>query len=472
VSAEKQQAELIPVDQAVALARAGDPAAARAALVARLGQQPADADAWFWLACITTSPWEAWSSLQKALELNPRYPGVAAGLEWIQGEIAAGRCLQPLAAPYTPAEAPPATVAARPWLLTLAGAIVGFLLFGGLAAGIWFGVLAPRSTAHSQAPAASSAAPRPPTRPPTLTPATNSWEEAWNKGDWISAVALLEQLSAKEPTNSVWRSRLFEAHVRLGNYYADRNQVKEALTEYDRAVALRPYDTELQQARGAASRYLTALERYQAGDWPAAVEALQAVYNQEGAYRDTRDLLYSAHYNLALAYEAAGRLEEAERELLAARPFARNALDLEQKIAQVKVLKPPATPTPSPKRIEVDISEQRFYAYEGDKAVYKFICSTGNNASPTAPGSYHILDKIPMAYASTWNLQMPYWMGIYWSGTLENGIHALPILSNGNLLWDGFLGQRVSFGCVILSTQDAKTIYDWADVGTSVAIRQ
>jgi lipoprotein-anchoring transpeptidase ErfK/SrfK len=132
----------------------------------------------------------------------------------------------------------------------------------------------------------------------------------------------------------------------------------------------------------------------------------------------------------------------------------------------------PPTPTPSPKHIEVDISEQRFYAYNGDQLVYKFVTSTGNNASPTAPGSYRILDKIPMAYASTWNLKMPYWLGIYWSGTLENGIHALPILSNGQILWDGFLGQRVSFGCVILSNQDAKTIYEWVDVGTPVLIRQ
>jgi hypothetical protein len=67
---------------------------------------------------------------------------------------------------------------------------------------------------------------------------------------------------------------------------------------------------------------------------------------------------------------------------------------------------------------------------------------------------------------------MPYWLGIYWSGTLENGIHALPILSNGQILWDGFLGQRVSFGCVILSNQDAKTIYEWVDVGTPIIIRQ
>ena len=98
------------------------------------------------------------------------------------------------------------------------------------------------------------------------------------------------------------------------------------------------------------------------------------------------------------------------------------------------------------------------------------MCSTGGYGSPTVPGNYHVLDKIPNAYASTWNLQMPYWLGIYYAGTLENGIHALPILSNGQRLWEGYLGQRVSYGCVILSTEAARTLYHWAEIGTPVII--
>jgi len=483
VLSELQPSGPVTLQQAIALARAGEHAAARAALIAFLDAHPENADAWFWLACVTANPWEAWSSLHKALELDAGYPGAVAALEWVNAEIAAGLSLQPMAMPYTPAAASasepeptdlsvvPAPQKAVPlrWQ-TIAGVALGVLLLAGLAAALWFEALAPRREAQLQPPASAAPVVRAPTRTPT--PATQSWEVAWRNEDWPSAIALLEELTAKEPTNSVWRTRLFEARVRLGDYYAGKNQVKEALEQYDIAVSLRPYDTELQQARGAASRYVTALERYQAGDWAAAVDALQAVYIQEGDYRDTRDLLYSAHYNLGLAYEAAGRLEEADAELRAALPFARDPLEVERKLADVGRRITPPPPTPPPKRIEVDISEQRFYAYEGDKIVYDFICSTGENASPTAPGSYRILDKIPMAYASTWNLQMPFWMGIYWSGTLENGIHALPILSNGQLLWDGFLGQRVSFGCVILSTKDAETIYGWADVGTPVTIRE
>jgi lipoprotein-anchoring transpeptidase ErfK/SrfK len=123
------------------------------------------------------------------------------------------------------------------------------------------------------------------------------------------------------------------------------------------------------------------------------------------------------------------------------------------------------------KRILIDISEQHLYAYQGDVLIYSFVVSTGMN-NGTRTGNFRVLDKIPNAYASTWNLQMPYWLGIYWGGALENGIHALPILSNGQLLWEGYLGTPVSFGCVILGTEEARLLYEWAEVGTPVVIQR
>jgi len=65
---------------------------------------------------------------------------------------------------------------------------------------------------------------------------------------------------------------------------------------------------------------------------------------------------------------------------------------------------------------------------------------------------------------------MPYWLGIYWAGSLQNGIHALPIGPGGQIMWAGYLGRRVSYGCVILSTQNAATLFNWAPVGTPVDI--
>ena len=122
------------------------------------------------------------------------------------------------------------------------------------------------------------------------------------------------------------------------------------------------------------------------------------------------------------------------------------------------------------KYILVDISEQHMYVYEGDVLVYSFVASTGMN-NATRVGTFSVLEKIPNAYGSTWNIWMPNWLGIYWSGNLQNGIHALPILPNGATLWAGYLGVPISYGCVVLDTYDAQVLYDWADVGTPVEIQ-
>jgi lipoprotein-anchoring transpeptidase ErfK/SrfK len=122
------------------------------------------------------------------------------------------------------------------------------------------------------------------------------------------------------------------------------------------------------------------------------------------------------------------------------------------------------------KRIEVDISEQHMYVYDGDNLVYSFVASTGMGNS-TRVGSFSVLNKIPNAYGATWNIWMPNWLGIYWSGGLQNGIDALPILPNGATLWAGYLGTPISYGCVVLDTYDAQLLYDWADIGTPVEIR-
>ena len=122
------------------------------------------------------------------------------------------------------------------------------------------------------------------------------------------------------------------------------------------------------------------------------------------------------------------------------------------------------------KYILVDISEQHMYVYDGDTLIYSFVASTGiNNA--TRVGSFAVQSKIPNAYGATWNIWMPNWLGIYWAGSLENGIHALPILSNGATLWEGFLGRPVSYGCVVLGTYESGLLYDWAEIGTPVEIQ-
>ena len=133
-------------------------------------------------------------------------------------------------------------------------------------------------------------------------------------------------------------------------------------------------------------------------------------------------------------------------------------------------IQPEALFSSNEKLIVVDISEQHLYAYEGSVLVFSFIASTGIGNS-TRVGSFSVLEKIPNAYGATWNIWMPNWLGIYWSGGLQNGIHALPILSNGVRLWAGYLGRPISYGCVVVGVEEAQLLYDWADVGTPVEIQ-
>jgi lipoprotein-anchoring transpeptidase ErfK/SrfK len=122
------------------------------------------------------------------------------------------------------------------------------------------------------------------------------------------------------------------------------------------------------------------------------------------------------------------------------------------------------------KSILISINEQHLYAYDNGELVYSFTASTGMGHS-TRIGTFHVLDKIPNAYGATWNIWMPNWLGIYRSGGLENGIHALPILPNGTRLWAGFLGTPISYGCVVLGVEEAIELYNWAELGTPVEIR-
>jgi LysM repeat protein len=128
-------------------------------------------------------------------------------------------------------------------------------------------------------------------------------------------------------------------------------------------------------------------------------------------------------------------------------------------------------PTGAGQLIVIDLSEQHLYAYQGDQLVYSFVASSGRAPTYTRTGEFRVQSKIPNAWGSTWNIWMPYWLGIYWAGSMENGIHALPETPGGQRLWGGYLGTPISFGCIVLGTEEARMLYEWARIGTPVSIR-
>lgn len=142
---------------------------------------------------------------------------------------------------------------------------------------------------------------------------------------------------------------------------------------------------------------------------------------------------------------------------------------MELTIPSIDVLFP--EPLVPGKRIEISLPEQRLRAYQNDELMYDFTCSTGMTSTPTIAGQFQVLFKEPEACAQRWGLEMPYFLAVYYEGPdFANGIHELPIRSDGQRLWASVLGWPASYGCIILNVGDAEALYDWAPVGTLVRI--
>jgi LysM repeat protein len=126
------------------------------------------------------------------------------------------------------------------------------------------------------------------------------------------------------------------------------------------------------------------------------------------------------------------------------------------------------------KRIVVSLSGQKMWVYENGALKWEWPVSTGIPSSPTAPGVFQVQTHEPNAYASQWNLWMPYFVGIYRPGPtadVMNGFHGFPTRGGSRLLWTGDLGHPVTYGCILISTENAIALYDWAEEGVVVEVR-
>ena len=123
------------------------------------------------------------------------------------------------------------------------------------------------------------------------------------------------------------------------------------------------------------------------------------------------------------------------------------------------------------KYIDIDVSEQRFRYYQNGYLIDDVLTSTGKPSTPTRLGEFTAFSKYDMAYGGvdgqSWG--MPYFIGFYKSGSLENGIHELPFL-NGRREGATSLGRAVSHGCVRLGIGVAKEVYDWVEINKTKVI--
>jgi hypothetical protein len=124
--------------------------------------------------------------------------------------------------------------------------------------------------------------------------------------------------------------------------------------------------------------------------------------------------------------------------------------------------------------IEVDISQQKLYFFEGGEIFKSYPVSTGLGY-PTPIGSYKVRNKSPMGFSGIFNVWMPWWMAFDYRKDIGAylGIHELPYKLIGGIKiyrFGNYIGTRKTGGCIALSPGDSKEVYDKSFIGMNIVI--
>ncbi len=124
------------------------------------------------------------------------------------------------------------------------------------------------------------------------------------------------------------------------------------------------------------------------------------------------------------------------------------------------------------KHIEVDLTSQRLYAYEGGQQIFNFLISSGKwGRTPT--GDFQIWVKLRSTKMSGGSRALhtyyylpnvPYVMYFY-----NTEVPKIKGYSTHGTYWHNNFGQPMSHGCVNMRTSEAKLLYDWAEPLTTSA---
>lgn len=128
------------------------------------------------------------------------------------------------------------------------------------------------------------------------------------------------------------------------------------------------------------------------------------------------------------------------------------------------------------RRIVWSPSRNRVWAVEAGEAVARTFPVTDNNEL-TPPGNYQVLRRNPMSYTSPeyGQLTLPYFLGFFkrCASCAYIGFHQIPLDVRGIPIQpESTLGSPLhsSHGCVRTSQVDAKFLFEWAELGTSVVV--
>lgn len=120
------------------------------------------------------------------------------------------------------------------------------------------------------------------------------------------------------------------------------------------------------------------------------------------------------------------------------------------------------------KAIEVNLMQQRLYAYEHGRVARTFPVSTGLARFPTPEMKVSVTEKIPVKrYRWVYgpgnpnNYDLP---NVKWNLRIMGPYHI------HHAYWHNNFGNRMSHGCINVGLKDAEWVYNWAQMGTSVVV--
>ena len=129
-----------------------------------------------------------------------------------------------------------------------------------------------------------------------------------------------------------------------------------------------------------------------------------------------------------------------------------------------------------PYKIIVDIGDQRVYVGKWNGSAYKdlvkkFKCSTGKDSTPTPTGTYQAYGRA----GGEWYYFKDFNCYAKWATRIVGGILFHSVTYSASKRPSGSvssLGRKASHGCIRLSVEDAKWIYDNCPRGTTVVIQK
>ena len=120
-------------------------------------------------------------------------------------------------------------------------------------------------------------------------------------------------------------------------------------------------------------------------------------------------------------------------------------------------------------RIEIDLSEQRLYAYEDGILANSFLISSARSPWITPVGAHSVLAKLPYV-DYTWSYG-PGNPENYSLGLVPYNLRIYPHIYIHYAYWHNNFGHPMSHGCVNVNLENMKWIYDFAEEGIPVEVR-